>query len=438
MVRSGVSINTQTDYSSVWELYGLFENPFSTNPLLVSGGILPIECFVGRDKENTRIKQQFRSKGGSRVLVVGEVGVGKTSFVNFAKYQAITSDKFFAPSKEIEVQEIWTSQDFVLNTLFVIYSSIISNKDGIKKSHLSEETFKKLQSLVELNTLTNRGVGGSVLNISFQYNEERQTPATIPYLAIKDLLSKIVNEIYVNSKKETILHYNNLENIKEKSIKKIFDNLRDFFQTPYIHFVFIGNEITNSIIQSLPRLASILSDTIILNTMSYSEIKKIIDERFNILKIKNDEIKVIKPFDESAMVLIYNLYNGNIREILNSLNTAVLEVTENLPVTLNKNDIARILNSVAEERFISPLSERVKQVLELIVKNGEITNKGIYNAMNIDKPNVSIYVHNLIDKGLVYLKRKVGKDKFWSARPEIKWVLLKTDKNQQLITKFNE
>ena len=76
------------DFSDIWELYGLKENPFSTNPLLVLGGVIPITCFLGREKELERITKQFRSKGGSRTLIIGDFGVGKTSFVNFARYKA--------------------------------------------------------------------------------------------------------------------------------------------------------------------------------------------------------------------------------------------------------------------------------------------------------------------------------------------------------------
>ena len=38
----------------IWELYGVRSNPFSSAPILVKGGIIPLECFVGR---NEQIKQ---------------------------------------------------------------------------------------------------------------------------------------------------------------------------------------------------------------------------------------------------------------------------------------------------------------------------------------------------------------------------------------------
>ena len=53
---------------NIWELYGLNENPFSTSPILVVGGSIPIESFVGRGEMIKRLSRFIGSKGGSRTL----------------------------------------------------------------------------------------------------------------------------------------------------------------------------------------------------------------------------------------------------------------------------------------------------------------------------------------------------------------------------------
>ena len=52
----------------IWELYGVKENPFSTSPILVIGGAIPIESFVGRGEHMKRLSKILGSKGGSRTL----------------------------------------------------------------------------------------------------------------------------------------------------------------------------------------------------------------------------------------------------------------------------------------------------------------------------------------------------------------------------------
>jgi len=416
------------EYSDLWELYGLKENPFSTNPLLLLGGIIPITCFIGRDKELDRMAKQFRSKGGSRTLIVGDVGVGKTSFVNFARYKAYEKG-YFSPIREIAVQEQWNSIDFIHNTLYAIY---ITLKLTSQNKIISSETYDELSHLVAINEVTGRGWGLNILGSGVQYNQESTTSSRVPFMALHDLLAKIAEEVFKNTGKETILHYNNLERLQERNVRRIFEDLRDTLQIAHIHYVFVGNLIVDGVLQSMPRVSSIFSERVALGTMNYTEIENIIETRLKQLKI-SDEIRIIKPFDATALGVLYNLYRGNIRDILNSLNTAILEATKDRPIILNKDDVVIILKIAVEKRFLSRLPPKAKQILETILqaKNGEITNRGIATATKTSRPNVSSYLRDLESEGCIYLKRKNGKDKFWGARPEIHWMLLHTEKEDK-------
>ena len=106
----------ETSIPNIWELYGVKENPFATSPLLVKGGIIPLDSFVGRADEIKRLTKIIGSRGGSRTLVYGDVGVGKTTFVNVIRSHAYEKG-FFTPFKEIAVQEDWSPMEFILNTL---------------------------------------------------------------------------------------------------------------------------------------------------------------------------------------------------------------------------------------------------------------------------------------------------------------------------------
>jgi DNA-binding transcriptional ArsR family regulator/GTPase SAR1 family protein len=412
-----------TDFSmgsnDIWELYGLKENPFSTNPLLVLGGVIPITCFIGREKELERITKQFRSKGGSRTLVVGDFGVGKTSFVNFARYKA-RERGHFSPIKEIGIQEGWSAQDFVISTLYAISISLQLTDT---KNLLNVETLKKIESLTAIDRVVSRSGDLSFMGTGGGYSEERGTSSTIPFMALEDLLQTTIKEIYGKTNKEVILHYNNLERLSERSIRKVFEDLRDTFQMEHTHFVFVGNLSVEGIIQSMPRVASIFSERIPLGTMGYKEIEEILDTRLNQMKMSET---VIKPYDSSAFGTLYNLYRGNIRDILNSFNTAILEATKDRPIVLDKNGMSYILHQVVETRFLSSLPPKARTILENILsaKKGEITNRAIAANTNTDRSNVSTYLRDLERAGCVYLKRRDGKDKFWSVRPEIKWILL--------------
>jgi ribosomal protein S25 len=411
----------------VWELYGVKENPFSTSPILVIGGSIPIDSFVGRGEHIKRLSKILGSKGGSRTFIYGDVGIGKTSFVNVVRSSAYLKG-FFTHFKEITTQDKWGADEFILNTLSAIYSTLKLLKD----KPLSETAYKKLESLFEVGRVATNSIGASILGIGANYGSENRPAEVISSFSLQQFFSEIIEEISSNTKKEVIIHYNNLELMSEKKLKYIFDTLRDFFQTKGVHFIFIGNLTAYSILQSVPRFSSILSDTPFhIEILKYEEVKQIIKKRFESLKISK-EINIIYPFNDDCLKTIYDLMNGNIRDILNSLSTAVFCITEESPVVLDKNKLAKVLKGILEERYLSDLTPAMRKVLDEIIKHDEITNKSLSDKLKIPRSNISTYIKDLETAGCVYLRRKNGKDKFWKADPKIKWSLLKENPQQAL------
>jgi len=129
----------------IWELYGVRSNPFSTAPILVKGGLLPLECFIGRQEQIRRLGRILGSKGGSRCLVYGEVGVGKTSFVNVVRAYAIERGHF-THFKEIAIQNDWTPNELILNT----FAGIFATLQVMKNKPITTETYSKLESLTSV------------------------------------------------------------------------------------------------------------------------------------------------------------------------------------------------------------------------------------------------------------------------------------------------
>src|SRR3989339_2177555 len=95
------------EYKNIWELYGLKTNPFFTNPLLLFGGDIDIKlAFIGREYEVKRLQNLISNNISGRVIVAGDVGVGKTTFVNFVR-SSVPDKVFFTHLKEIAVQPEW-------------------------------------------------------------------------------------------------------------------------------------------------------------------------------------------------------------------------------------------------------------------------------------------------------------------------------------------
>ncbi len=413
------------ELDNIWELYGLKENPYSTQAILVIGGTVPIDSFVGREEQAIRLKKIIGSKGGSRTLVYGDVGVGKTSFVNVVRAQAYGKG-FFTPFKEIAVIESWDMSEFIGNTLGAIYSSC---KLLGEKKPISGKTFSKLEQLFEI-AREEKEIGLSLAGFGGNYAARKSTHGTPNTVGLINLFQEIVKEINESTSREVIIHYNNLELMPEKNLRRLFDNLRDFFQTPNVHFIFVGNLTVFSTMQSIPRFSSILTDTpIIIDNLTIEEIKKILEIRLEKMRISK-EITRITPHSESSLQSLYELFNGNIRNILNSLSTAILAKTSERAIKLDEYSLCSTLKMILEQRYLSRLTNRARDVLLEVITHEEITNKSIAEKLHIARSNVSLYTNELEDEGCIYIRRKDGKDKFWSAQPQMKWYLLKVDEER--------
>lgn len=406
--------------SSIWELYGLRANPFSTNPLLVRGGVIPINCFYGRKEEVERIEKLFRSGGGTRMLVVGPPGVGKTTFVNFARAKAM-DNKYFTPLQEIKVQPDWNADDFILNTIAAIYSTL---------KLTGEKTISaKLKPFVDIYELKDRQGSVSIVGSGGGYGETRTVH--VPKLTSSSLLQLFqdtINNLLKAGYREVIIHYNNLELFEEDEdrLKTILNKIRDFLQTPNVHFIFVGGESLPATVNGVPRVSAIFQDTPIkLESLSEKDTLSIIKVRIEELKIPR--LRTVHPCSDEAVSLLYGLYEGNIRAILNSLATAVLEMVKDTPITLDDKQIKYVLNSVAKKRFTSKLSPTMQKVLNalLVMKSG--TNKGLSKELGIAPQNMSGYLKELVNAGCIYLVRTEGRVKYYSVSDWVKWLTLEPE-----------
>ena len=334
----------------------------------------------------------------------------------------------FTPFKEVGVLSDWNAASFVTNTLHAIYSTLKLNQDKI----LQKESFDKLANFVELSSVERNITAVNIAGFGADINKSIRTNDAPSSLGLIDFFNDIVDEIVKKTGKDIILHYNNLERLPEKTMRELFEDLRDFFQNDKAHFVFVGNLTTHTTFQSMPRMSSIMSDTpILLNELSFEDIKKILEIRIRRLRM-SDSLNYSVPYNEGVLKTLYELYGGNIRNILNSLSTAVTEITNERPITLTHNLLAATLKTIVEKRYLQGLPKRAKDVLMEAVKFQEITNRNLSRNTKIARSNISTYLSQLEVHGCIYLRRKDGKDKYWSVDPKIKWMLLKARQKELL------
>ena len=417
------------DYVTTWEVYGLKTDPFSTSPILVKGGLISPKSFIGREDEIRRLEKIFRSSGGSRSIVCGMQGVGKTTLVNMARINAL-GNQFFTPYQEIKIDFEWGINDFIINSMAAIYSTLIKIPEP--SSELSEirdklkilfDTYEKRDASYSISTpFGGGGFGGSTTIHNAQINTTW----------LMETFQELTNSLAESGFREVVLHYNNLDTFDEEEVKmkKLFNRIRDFIQTPKVHFIFVGSPTTSSIIHAIPRVSNIITDTPIhLEPLTLTNVKKLIRAR-----IKSSEIKGVNAFDpvsDEAIEILYELHNGNIRAILNSLSTALREVTEEKPVYLTKDVLCKVLYTTAQRRFSRKITPTMQKVLMEMLMQKESTNKSLVVKLGKQSQNISKYLKILKENQCITLLRTDGREKFYAVAEWVKWLLLKPEGQHQ-------
>jgi hypothetical protein len=407
---------------SLWNMYGLKHNPFSTDPLLIQEGFIPLETFVGRVDELSTLKTLFKMGGGTRIIVTGDTGVGKTTLVNYARWEAIKNNKFFTHLREIEVKSGWNPNDFIAHTLANIYNSI--ERMGIM--HFSLEIRKKLSYLFDIIELKEGGVSFDVLGFGAGVNSSHTVNSPrITTELLRKLFDEVINEFVRLGYRQVILHYNNLENLERESVIKLFVGLRDFLQNERVHFIFVGGEPFPSAIYEVDKVKSIFAYTPIeLEIFTLSEINQVLKNRISALSIPN--MNVLTPYEEDVIKDLNKIHKGNIRNILNSLCIAmigILKENPNEPVILTKNKMREVLKKTLKETYLAKMSSLDFQVLKEILQVGETTNSDLAKKLGKQRQNISKNLNKL--KRIRAIKEKrVGVEKMITVNPDILWINL--------------
>jgi len=416
----------------MWEYFGLQKNPFDIKAV-ERYGIIPTSTFIGREENRNGLGNIITTRDHSLSLIVGEKGIGKTSLGNIVR--ADLSESYFTTLSEIDTQSYWFSADFIFHALGCIYETtqLINSYQGLPENYLN--SCKKInQELKPLFEDESSSIGIQAVGFGFDKGEGRGlSTKAISFFRLK--IKKIISIITQNGHKGLILQFNNLDNIDdEKKLSKVLGDLRDFLLADKCHFIFLGNSIMESCLKSNNKVNDCISFDVHLGPLDFSEIKRILNKRYAAFKIL--QRTPISPITDDALEIVYRLYDGNIRQIFFSLDHALINSKRILGENkvLDEGSIQKVLFALATERIRGELQPRSLQVLEYILhKKKEVTNTEITAKLQLKAQNTSKYLNQLKTNNLIVALGKEGRNVFYKAVNEARWLLLSPQKGRQKI-----
>ena len=415
---------------NIWEAYGFKGNPFDTHPLsLYRESPLSIEkAFIGRRNtdETELLFRLLGCPGGNRVVIEGEVGVGKTTFINYHRYfwehMVDENQRLFSCFGEIPIYHNWQVKDFLLNILSHILHKLVLVY-GIKTVS-SDPLFEEMLMLDKVYQQHSYQIEGQFLGFGGGYGRNKQT--TIPSISESRLqiyIQEAIEAICRKNYRGIILHFDNLELLETSQIEttqQIFQNLRDIFQTTNMYSIFIGpTGFFRKIISPLERVRSIFFGwPIYVPPLTKTEVLQVIDRRYELMAMK--KLCWVKPVEEDCIPFLYDLYDGKIRFIMDTLQAIPSRFPKTIGKTLSLQEMQQLLFGFMEEKILQVLSTREFEILIKAASVDKFTNVQLASHFKLDKGNVTRYLQKFLKFGFIKVIKREGRNVFYEVSEDIK------------------
>jgi DNA-binding transcriptional ArsR family regulator len=406
----------------LWKKYGFQANPFDTSPLsLADKSLLPIaEAIVGRDfetQESRTLRNVLRNPGGARVVVEGNVGVGKTTFVNYHRYlwEHYSQSPLLTPQEEIAVTEEWRLPHLLMNILASLISKLVIVKG--EENICQVPVFKEILALCRVLFQTSLGVEGSLFGFGAGFS--RSSQVNIPVISeiqllryFKDMVKAIKQIGYAG----VFLHLDNLEILNRQDISRtrsFFDDIRDTLQVPDVYFVFVGNGgFFRDIITPLPRVRSIFfGRPVTIPALTKEQVIAATQKRYHLLALRKGQF--IKPVEDSLIEYLYDVYAGNLRYIMDAMNMLVPEICDQYVQTIPSENARICLSRLIAEQIQAALTFGECEIFHFCLRAVSFTNKSLSQQFGITTSNIARVMNRLRELNLIYLERKEGKKLYY-------------------------
>jgi hypothetical protein len=309
---------------NLWTAYGLRSSPYFQDPLdPIEGAVHPIRLFVGRREAVERLLTRIASNEGSRGVIEGQAGVGKTTFIQYVKSRATQPPRSVSHARHIRVTSGMTYEGFGTEVLKTVLATLTAN--------LGERALRRKPAIVAAEKLVierekrdwSAGVSAFGVGASIGTSSSARAPV-FPPTEFHEVLQGLIDAAKSLGVEAILVHVDNLENLGEADLdgaRQLFRDIRDYLLVPGIHYLLAATSgFQREVLAHYPQVLSIFPDALVLEPLSPEEVISLLEKRYRYLKIPGRPLT--PPVSEEAIRDLDGSFQGDLRGMLNSLNDA--------------------------------------------------------------------------------------------------------------------
>ncbi|MCI0618686.1 hypothetical protein L0244_37385, partial [bacterium] len=433
-------MQSRQEKMKMWEKLGYKENIYFPTPLPIDDIGRKLLCGRGSEIENFILD----CSSDSRILKVigGDIGVGKTSFVNVAQYicyiptnndgAGVISELRLLPSfRKIEVTDDDHLESFAIKAVkalaFNINQYYCENKKSIPmalREYIDYWTRLKLE-------LSSGGVGFGVSVIGSGGNFEKQS-ATYTFQDIRDpvysfniMLKEFLND---SGMAGVFILIDNLDTVRPNCLLRTLDEIRDsFFIIDHVYWILVGQAGLGLLINERSRrLGGYLTGTEIeITQLQPYSLLNAIREREKVFEITDLEVtqhltkirkaskkrstkfEIKPPLDDVVHLKIYEFTHFELREtfrICSDITVRALDQILDFEQLSIDDALTHLVEFCNKEFSFIRLSPNQREILSAIYKDNGVSNISYHDFGYRSASGFDTLLRSLLHNGILLLK----------------------------------
>lgn len=344
--------------SSMWTKFGFADTPYRVTPLSPTDDDYKLFTTRARDESHAFLTA-MDSKDGSVVIISGDIGIGKTTFVNAHQLMLATERggwgrKLLPCVRPTDLRQEDSPTSLAHRIVHNAVDSIASYCSQVGKS-LPKECRDIQDWLSHRESTTGYqivlGLVGFGRNVSLPPvgNAILETWRDVLEALSKDVRSKVGVDGFV-------VCLDNAETLTQLNLSTLLMAYRDsLFVIPGIWWVVIGqSELYKQIESNDPRISERVTDGIELSHLTVEEFQDLIDKRVRLCRSKSD---AVSPLSKNVHDRLFGASCGEIRFVLATAEKLFIRMVTIVRQMASKDLPADASPSVREKRLDQAITE---------------------------------------------------------------------------------
>ncbi|MGH8564004.1 MAG: hypothetical protein ACREXW_07885 [Gammaproteobacteria bacterium] len=343
---------------SMWEEFGFTQTPYRVTPLEANAA--DFDLFTSRDREGDKFQTMMDSSEGAFVVVSGDIGIGKTSFVNIQQH-VLGADmagwgQKLAPC--LRITPLTIADDPTLLARRIVHDAVQNieyycARNVIRVPRTCETirdwlSFRASPSGYQL-TLGLLGVGQN-------WSLPPVGDATLE--TWRDVLEAMAGEVRKEMRVSGfIVCLDNAETLTQSQLTSVLMSYRDtLFSIKGIWWVLIGQSRLYEQIDAIDRRVSqrISGNGVELSHLDVQQFQDAIERRVRAYRNRED---AVSPLSMKLHDLLFQAACGEVRFVFDTANTLVTEIVTSVRASAKSELVGLASSTVLERALTAALKE---------------------------------------------------------------------------------